>query len=111
MNKVYRDFDDLVNEHYSRVSKYTFFPTYRERMQESWQAKAFGITMPLFFIINVGLYMIWPPGTPFNIWLLIAHGVPSLWFIISYGLLINKQSRDRDQELKDAIWRDSQKSF
>lgn len=93
-----------------KVSKYPLLNTYLERMEESWQAKAFGITMPLFFVSTIALLIIFPSGE-FNLLALILQGAISIWFIISYTLLVNRQIKDRETELKQAIWRDSKKSF
>ena len=93
-----------------KVTKYPMLALYIERMQESWQAKVFGITMPLFAISMIALIIIFPIGEP-NLLAFIIQGTISLWFIISYTLLVNRQIRDRNQELKDTIWRDSKKSF
>jgi len=62
--------------------------------------------MSIFLISNIALLIIFPPGE-FNLLALILQGTISLWFIISYTLLINRQMRDKEDELKQVIWRDS----
>jgi len=81
----------------TKVSNYPLLNTYLERMDESWQAKAFGITMPLWFIFSIALLFIFPLGE-FNLLSLTLQGTASSWFIISYMLLINRQMR---------YWKDS----
>lgn len=93
-----------------KVSKYPLLNLYIERMNESWQGKAFGITMPLFAITIILLIIFFPVGKP-NWIAFTIQGISSLWFIISYILLVNQQIREKNQELKDAILRDSQKSY
>ena len=88
-----------------KTDKYPILNLYIERINESWQAKVFGITMPLFFICTIALLIIFPVDK-FSLLALILQGTISLWFIISYGLLINRQIRDKEDELKKAIWRD-----
>jgi hypothetical protein len=91
-----------------KVSKYPLLNLYIERMGESWQAKLFGITMPLFLIINISLLIIFPTDE-FSWMAFSIQGIVSLWFIISYTLLVNLHTKSRKQELKDAILRDSKK--
>lgn len=108
---IYLDIDDTLSGYgKTKVVKSSFWSTYKERMNESWEARVFGITMPLWAIFTLALMFIFPLGE-FNWTALILQGTTSLWFIISYGLLIRRQMKDKEQEIKDAIWRDSQKSF
>jgi preprotein translocase subunit SecE len=100
--KLYKYIDGV------KVTKYPMLALYIERMQESWEAKVFGITLPLFAISMIALIIIFPIGEP-NLLAFIIQGAISLWFIISYTLLVNRQIKDKNQELKDAIWRNSKK--
>ena len=102
--KLYR-YEDGV-----KLAMYPVLCTYIERMKESWEAKVFGITMPLFLIAHT-IILIAFPLDEFSWTPLILQGIVSIWFIISYTLLIRRQVRDSKDELKRAIWRDSKKSF
>ena len=79
-------------------------------MNESKESKIFGITMPLFLVAHIILLIVFPIGK-FNLAALILHGAVSLWFIISYTLLIRRQMKDIKDEFKQAVLRDSKKSF
>ena len=108
---IYLDIDDVLSG-YNRqnVVKSSLWDTYKERMRENWEGKVFGITLPLFAILQILLLIIFPVGE-FSWLALILQGSLSLWFIVSYGLLIRRQIKDEKQELKEKIWRDSKKSF
>ena len=80
-----------------KIAMYPFLCLYTERMNESWQAKVFGITMPLFLIFTIAFLIIFPLGE-FNLLALILQGSISLWFIISYTLLINRQMKDKENQ-------------
>lgn len=94
-----------------------FLRTYKERMNESWEAKAFGITLPIYAVLMIALFIFVPlrGDSPEVVELkfiaLIPNLIITIWFIISYVLLINRQIKDKEEELKQAIWRDSKKSF
>ena len=107
---IYLDIDNTLAEYKPNVAKSTLWSTYKERMRESWEAKVFGITLPLFAVLQILLLIIFPVDD-FSWLALILQGTLSLWFIISYCLLVRRQIKDEEQEIKDKIWRDSMKSF
>jgi len=94
----------------AKIAMYPFLCIYIERMKESWEAKVFGITMPIFLIANTIILIVFPLDT-FSWAALILQGAVSLWFIISYTLLVRRQMKDAKNELKQAILRDSKKSY
>ena len=102
--KLYKYEDD------AKIATYPLLYAYIEMVKESWEARVFGITMPLFLIAHTIILITFPLET-FNWTALILQGAASLWFIISYSLLIRKQMKDTENELKRAIYKDYQKSF
>jgi hypothetical protein len=116
---IYLDIDDTLSGHNKKIVKSSFWDTYKQRMKESWEAKVFGITLPVYAVLMIALLITVPFTTgeddpvslEFKLFSLIPHIILNIWFITSYILLIRRHSKDREKELKDAIWRDSQKSF
>lgn len=108
---IHLDIDDTLSGYgKTKIVKSSFLSTYKERMNESWEAKLFGYTIPVFALLMILSLIIFPPGE-FSWPALMIEAPISLWFVVSYTLLVRRQMKDKNQELKDAIWRDSQKSF
>lgn len=85
-----------------KIAMYPFLCNYIEGMNKSWQAKVFGITLPLFAISIIALIIIFPIGEP-NILAFILQCIISVWFIISYILLVNRQVKDIENKIKQDI--------
>ncbi len=93
-----------------KTVKYPVLELYLERMNENWESKVFGITFPIYGILMIFILVLFPVGD--SSWTaLILHGILSIWFIVSYILMTRRRVKDNKKGLKDAIYRDSKKSF
>ncbi len=80
-----------------KISKYPLLCLYIERMNESWQAKLFGIVLPLYAITCLTLIII----NPQEVIYLTIQVITSVLFLFSYLLLVIKNGKDLEKKISD----------